>query len=142
MEKCIFCKIVKKKTPSLTVYEDKFVMAFAPLKETSIGKGHILVIPKKHYQDIYDIPDEYLCKIIIATKKISKSLKIKFKANGINILHASGRVGQQSVFHFHLHLIPRFKNDGLNTWPKTNYKVSDDFESIYREMKKEIIKRH
>lgn len=134
MAECSFCKIVAGKLPTPKVYENKNVLAFAPLKEHIISKGHLLVIPKKHYVDIYDIPKEELNNIMIAVKTIAKRLKQKYGAEGINILHASGKVAQQSCFHFHIHLIPRYKDDGLDTWPKTGYKESN-FPGTYKEIK-------
>jgi histidine triad (HIT) family protein len=133
MNKCSFCKIINGESSSFKIYETKKVLAFAPLKNTIISKGHMLVIPKEHYSDIYDIPKEELHHIINSVKTISKKLKEKFNAEGVNILHASGKIAQQSCFHFHIHLIPRYKNDGLNTWPKTGYK-EDNFPDVYKEI--------
>lgn len=133
MTECIFCKIIAGKLPSNKIYENENVLAIAPLKDGIIAKGHMLIIPKKHYANIYDIPKEELHHIIDAVKTISQRLKEKFNAEGINILHASGKVAQQSCFHFHIHLIPRYKDDGLNTWPKTGYK-EDNFPEVYKEI--------
>lgn len=133
MTECSFCKIIAGKLPSTKIYENENVLAFAPLKEHVIAKGHMLVIPKKHYVDIYDIPKEELHHIIDAVKIISQKLKEKYNAEGINILHASGKVAQQSCFHFHIHLIPRYKNDGLDTWPETGYKEGN-FPEVYKEI--------
>jgi len=71
--------------------------------------------------------------IVDTIKTISQKLKEKFNAEGINILHASGKVAQQSCFHFHFHLIPRYKDDGLDTWPKTGYKEGN-FPKVYEEI--------
>lgn len=135
MNECSFCKIVKGKLPSINVYEDENVLAFAPLKEHIIAKGHLVVIPKKHYVDIYDISQKNLNNIMKVVKTISQRLREKYNADGINILHASGKVAQQSCFHFHIHLIPRYKNDSLDTWPKTGYKESN-FPKVYKDLKK------
>ena len=133
MTECNFCKIIEGKLPSTKIYENENVLVFAPLKDGIIAKGHMLVIPKKHYADIYDIPKEELHHIIDAVKTISQKLKEKFNAEGINILHASGKVAQQSCFHFHIHLIPRYKDDGLDTWPETGYKEGN-FPDVYKEI--------
>ena len=98
MAECSFCKIIAGKLPSYKVYENENVLAFAPLKDDIIAKGHLLVNPKKHYIDIYDIPDEELCKIMSAAKTIAQKLKEKFNADGINILHASGKLPSSHVF--------------------------------------------
>jgi histidine triad (HIT) family protein len=133
MTECSFCKIIAGKLPSNKIYENEKVLAFAPLKDTIISKGHMLVIPKKHYENIYDIPKDELHHIMDVVKIISQKLKVKFNAEGINILHASGKVAQQSCFHFHIHLIPRYKGDGLDTWPETGYKEGN-FPDIYKEI--------
>ncbi|MBU0979306.1 MAG: HIT domain-containing protein [Nanoarchaeota archaeon] len=133
MTECSFCKIVAGKLPTNKIYENENVLAFAPLKEHVIAKGHMLVIPKSHYSDFYDIPKAELHHIVDAIKTISQKLKEKCNAKGINILHASGKVAQQSCFHFHIHLIPRYKDDGLDTWPETGYK-EDNFPEVYKEI--------
>ncbi len=133
MTECSFCKIITGKLPSNKIYENENVLAFAPLKEHIIAKGHMLLIPKKHYVDIYDIPKEELHYLVDAIKTISQKLKEKLNAGGINVLHASGKVAQQSCFHFHFHLIPRYKDDGLDTWPKTGYKEGN-FPDVYKEI--------
>lgn len=115
MKKCIFCKIVKRSESARIIYEDKDVICFLPKKIEVYG--HTLIVPKKHCADLYDIPEEVLCKLVKVAKKLTLFYKKKIKATGINLMHASGKDGQQSVFHFHFHLLPRFKNDGLNTWP-------------------------
>lgn len=135
MSECTFCKIVAGKLPTNLVYEDKDVFVFSPLKEHVIAKGHMLVIPKQHYADIYDIPKIKLATLMSVIKKIAAALKKKYGAEGINILHASGTVAQQSCFHFHIHLIPRYEGDGLNTWPDTGYKETN-FPDVYKNIRK------
>ena len=135
MKKCSFCDITKGKISSLKVYETDHILIFAPLKETIMGKGHIIIIPKKHYENFYDINERELSEIVKTIKRISIKLKDKLNADGLNILHASGKSGQQSVFHFHIHIIPRYKNDGLDTWPKTGYKEKD-YSGHYNLLKK------
>jgi len=120
MENCIFCKIVKGEIPSKKIYENEKVLAFLDINP--ISRGHLLIIPKKHFENIYEIKDSYLKEIINIAKIIAESLKKSLNATGVNILHASGKDAQQSVFHFHIHLVPRYKNDGLNVWPKSDYK--------------------
>ncbi len=134
MKKCVFCEIAKRIEKSYIVYEDEHSLAFAPTLDTIISKRHLVLIPKKHFETIYDIPEKELFELIKATKLIAQKLKSKYKADGINILHASGAVAQQSVFHFHFHLIPRYLNDNLNTWPNTGYKELN-YPNIYLEMK-------
>ena len=132
MEECIFCKIAKGEIPAMKVYEDEKVLAFLDLHPTS--KGHTLIIPKKHFENIFDIEEEYLNAISGASKKVSLLLKKGLDADGINILHASGKDAQQSVFHFHIHLLPRYKNDKLDTWPKNDYKELN-FDEVIEKIK-------
>lgn len=128
---CVFCKIIKNEE-SLKIYEDEKTICLLDINP--ISKGHCLVIPKEHFRDIFDIDDDHLKNIISVSKKISTTLKQKLGATGVNILHASGDSAQQSVFHFHFHLIPRYKDDGLDTWPKSNYKEKS-LEEIYQKLK-------
>ena len=128
---CVFCKIIKN-GESLKIYEDEKTICLLDINP--ISKGHCLVIPKEHFRDIFDIDDDNLKNIVSVSKKISTTLKQKLGATGVNILHASGDSAQQSVFHFHFHLVPRYKDDGLDTWPKSNYKEKS-LEEIYQKLK-------
>lgn len=128
---CIFCEIIKEKK-ILQIYENEHIVCF--LDRNPISKGHCLVIPKKHYRNIFDIQPEVLSNVILATKKVSLLMKEKLGAKGVNILHASGKSAQQSVFHFHLHLVPRYSKDGLDTWPK-DCKYEGDIEKIFKKLK-------
>lgn len=132
MEDCIFCKIVKGEEKSNKVYETDKILAI--LDVNPISKGHLLVIPKEHYKDIFDISETILKEIIISIKKISEMVKENLGARGVNILHASREEAQQSVFHFHIHLVPRYKDDGLDTWPKSEYKELN-FEEVAKKIK-------
>lgn len=112
--KCIFCEIVKGESPSTTLVETDTVQVIIPKDEVS--KGHALVMPKMHYQDVFDIPINLLEEIIAVAQNVSKDSLEKFGATGVNLLHASGKDAQQSVFHFHLHVVPRYLDDGLDLW--------------------------
>lgn len=123
MNNCVFCKIVRREEPARVIYENEDVICFLP--KTIQVYGHTLVVPKKHFQDLYDIPEELLCELIKVVQFLTKEYKTKIGATGMNVMHASGKDGQQSVFHFHFHLLPRFKDDGLDTWPKLPQKDFD-----------------
>ncbi|MFA5072188.1 MAG: HIT family protein [Candidatus Pacearchaeota archaeon] len=112
MEDCVFCKIINNEIPSYKIYEDDLVLAFLDINPAS--KGHTLIIPKKHVQDIFEIEEKYLERIISVAKKISNKMKDNFNADGVNLYHASGAAAEQSVFHFHLHIIPRRKDDNID----------------------------
>lgn len=120
---CLFCKIVKGKIPCYKVYEDKKVFAFLDINP--ITKGHTLVIPKKHYENMFDCKDKILEKMIKATQKIATHYKEKLGCTGVNILNASGQSAEQTVFHIHFHIIPRFENDGYKIFTSTGYEKED-----------------
>ncbi len=109
---CIFCDIAAHKVASKIVYEDNDVMAFLDINPVSAG--HTLIIPKKHYENVFDVDEKTLEKIAVTAKRLSIVYKKALNINGVNLLNASGKEAQQDVFHFHLHLIPRRKDDGLN----------------------------
>jgi len=115
MSDCVICDIVAKRIPSWIVYQDAEVICFLP--KSLEAYGHTIIAPKNHFQDIYSVPDDILEVILITTKRIAEHYQNQISALGINILHASGVAAQQSVPHIHFHLLPRFENDGLNTWP-------------------------
>ncbi len=114
MVNCVFCKIVAKEMRGLELYEDDLVMAI--LDTHPVSDGHLLVIPKKHYENVFVTPDDVLSRINQVCKKMALLCKEKIGATGANILNASGKDAQQSVFHLHFHVVPRFKEDGLDLW--------------------------
>jgi histidine triad (HIT) family protein len=116
MKDCIFCKIVKGQLPSKKVYEDEYVLAFVPKEEVS--KGHTLLITKSHFENIFDVDERTFIQLAKGIRKLSLKLVKDNNATGINILNASGIDAQQSVFHLHFHLVPRYPNDGLDMWVK------------------------
>lgn len=109
---CIFCKIVDKEIPSKLVYEDELVMAFLDLSQTT--KGHTLVIPKKHYDNILECDKDTLKHLIDVTQDLTKQIITKLNAKGANILTNCNEVAGQTVMHFHVHIIPRYdQNDPI-----------------------------
>lgn len=114
MDNCIFCKINNKEAPAKIVFENDDILAFVPKEQVS--KGHTLIVPKNHFENIFDIDKTTLEKLIAVSKDLSEQLAKENNATGINLLHASGKDAQQSVFHFHLHIVPRYENDGLDLW--------------------------
>ncbi len=114
MNECVFCDIVNNQIPSWVIYQNKDVICFLP-KSPEVY-GHTIVASKQHITDIYTAPESILGNLMIVSKKLAIHYKTQIDASGINLLHASGISAQQSVLHFHLHLIPRFDKDGLNAW--------------------------
>lgn len=104
---CIFCKIIKGEIPSYTIYEDNIIKAFLDVNPDN--NGHTLIVPKKHYLDLYDIDLETLTHINKVSKEISKLLTSKLHADGITLIQNNGLL--QAVKHYHLHLIPKYKNE-------------------------------
>lgn len=122
MQDCIFCKIIAGQIPSKKVFEDEDVFVFNDIQP--LTKGHCLVIPKNHCENIFDINSDVLQKIIIVTQNISLQLKKELGCLGVNIINNSGKTAEQVVGHFHLHIIPRYENDGLNITQWWQSKVS------------------
>lgn len=107
MTDCIFCKIINNELPSRKVYEDDDVMAFLDL--TQVTPGHTLVIPKKHVADIFEVDDDLAAIIGSKIPKIAKAVKKSNPAiTGMNIINNNGSVAYQSVFHSHIHILPRY----------------------------------
>jgi histidine triad (HIT) family protein len=134
MDNCTFCKIVEGKGKSWTVYEDELVKAFLDINPVS--EGHTLIIPKTHYENVYDIPEGELKRIITIAKKLAKIYRKALGARAVNILHASGKEAQQDVFHFHIHLVPRYKNDKLNLWYRSRPQIKANFDEILEKIEK------
>lgn len=132
MEDCIFCKIVAGKMPCYKIYEDDFVLAFLDISND--GNGHTLVIPKKHCENILDCDDKTLTKVFEAVKKISLHYVQNCGATGVNLLNASGKDAEQSVFHLHIHILPRFKGDNLKVFP-TLEKNQQTLQEIQEKLK-------
>ena len=109
-DNCIFCKIAAGKIPSKTLYEDEKFRVILDLGPAT--RGHALVIPKEHYADLYEIPEETAGEAMKVAKKMAAVMTEKLKADGFNIVQNNGEVSGQSVFHFHIHLIPRYEGDG------------------------------
>ena len=111
MEDCIFCKIIKGEIKSWKVWENEDV--------SPASAYHTLIIPKKHFENIFDIPERELKEVIAAVRKISKLYEEKLGIKNLQIINSSGKEGQQEVFHIHFHIVPRKKGDGQNIKWKT-----------------------
>ncbi|MDE7285250.1 MAG: HIT family protein [Lachnospiraceae bacterium] len=109
-DNCIFCKIIAGEIPSHTLYEDeqfKVILDVGPAT-----KGHALILPKQHYANLYELPEDTAADVMKLAKKMMKTMTDKLKCDGFNLVQNNGEVAGQTVFHFHMHLIPRYKNDG------------------------------
>ena len=119
MEDCLFCKIVKGEIPCFKVYEDEVVMAFMDIGP--IIEGHVLVIPKTHFENLFNIEEDVLKKVFIVAKRIALRMKEVLGVNGVNLHQSNGKAAGQSVMHFHVHILPRKQEDkiDLNAYWKT-----------------------
>lgn len=109
MDNCIFCKIAAGEIPSTTLYEDEDVRVIFDISPAT--KGHALVLPKEHYANVFEIPEDILGKAHIVAKKVATALKEATGCDGINILQNNGEQAGQTVFHLHIHIIPRYEGD-------------------------------
>lgn len=125
---CIFCKIIAGELPSHRVYEDEKVFAFLDI--APVNPGHTLVVPKKHYANIEEIPEEDLCALFKAVKKIGLAIKNGLGAEGYNINENNDPIAGQIVPHIHFHIIPRRKGDNLHLWPQNKYDESEAEEVL------------
>ncbi len=112
---CIFCKIINNEIPSDRVYEDESTLAFMDLRPVS--RGHILVVPKQHSENLLNTDDHSLQNLMPKVKKIANAVMQAVQADGINVTTNNGAASGQVIFHLHFHLIPRFNKDDLKPWP-------------------------
>lgn len=108
---CIFCSIVNKEIPNYTIYEDESVLAFLDVNPTA--KGHTLVIPKTHYDSFIECDSKDLHHVMVVAQKIAKKMESELPCDGINVLTNIRQAAGQSVNHFHIHLIPRYKDQDV-----------------------------
>jgi len=127
MEDCIFCKIIRKELPTDIIYEDEYTLAFLDINP--VNPGHTLVIPKNHIKNIFDVNSEDFSNVMETTRKISKAIKEGVNADGLNIGLSNERAANQAVFHLHVHIMPRFNNDGLKMFPAKDYKKGEAKET-------------
>ena len=136
MNECVFCKINRGDVSSNKVYEDDNFFAFLDINPVNLG--HVLVVPKNHYENIYSAPDEILCSLGPIVKKIAIAAKNGVNADGINIIMNNNGAAGQIVPHAHFHIIPRFADDGLRHWPGKPYSNKEEAAKIAEKIKKEL----
>lgn len=110
MDSCIFCKLANGEIPSKTLYEDEDFRVILDLGPAT--KGHALILPKRHSADLYELPDETAAKVMVLAKKMAAKMTEKLQCDGFNIIQNNGETAGQTVMHYHLHLIPRYQDDG------------------------------
>lgn len=126
-ENCIFCKLANGDIPTATVYEDEYLRAI--MDAAPANKGHIIILPKSHAANIYELEDEYVSRAFVLAKKLAVALKKLTGCDGVNILQNNGGAAGQTIFHFHVHVIPRFKDDDCTiVWKPTSYEDGESSE--------------
>ena len=119
MSDCVFCKIVAGQIPSTKVYEDEHTLAFMELGQ--VNPGHVLVAVKKHASYLFELDETQAAAVARACVKVSKAIQSAFKPEGLSVYQANGKAAGQTVFHYHVHLLPRHAGDGMElTWPVKN----------------------
>ncbi|MCI1592633.1 MULTISPECIES: HIT family protein [Heyndrickxia] len=139
MSDCIFCKIVNGEIPSAKIYEDEHVMAFIDISQ--VTKGHTLIIPKIHKENIFELTPDIASHLFEVVPKIANALKKEFNPIGMNLVNNNGEQAGQTVFHFHLHLIPRYgKGDGFGAVWKNNQSeyTQEDYTKMAMAISKNI----
>lgn len=111
MDDCVFCRILSGDLPAHFVYQDELVAAFLSLEQPNPYK--VLVVPRHHVETVYDLKDAQAAAIFQATVKISRAVRDASGCEGLNLVQSNGKAGQQDVFHFHLHIVPRFFGDSI-----------------------------
>ncbi len=128
-EDCIFCKIANGEIPSKTLYEDekfRVILDLAPA-----AKGHALILPKEHADNLFELPDETAAEVFVLAKSMAVLLKEKLCCDGLNVVQNNGAVAGQTVPHFHLHLIPRYEGDGQNiNWVAKEETTQEELEAV------------
>ncbi len=131
-ENCIFCKLAGGEIPTATLYEDDDFRVI--LDANPAAKGHALIIPKEHYANLYELDDELAAKVMVLAKKMITKLTDILGCDGYNIVQNNGEAAGQTVFHFHLHMIPRFKDDGVGLTWKMGELTEEDKNDILSKM--------
>lgn len=127
-ENCIFCKIANGEIPSRTLYEDKDFRVILDLGPAT--RGHALILPKEHAANLFELPEETAGKAMILTKKMAARMKEKLNCDGFNVIQNNGEVAGQTVFHFHMHLIPRYENDGQPIQMKSGEATAEELDAV------------
>lgn len=131
-ENCIFCKIAKGEIPSKTLYEDEQFRVILDLGPAT--KGHALILPKSHAANLYELSDEDAAKVLVLAKKMATLMRDKLACDGFNLVQNNGETAGQTVMHFHLHLIPRYKNDGQKILWRPGESTPEELEAVRKQI--------
>jgi histidine triad (HIT) family protein len=133
---CIFCKIISKKAGAVIVFEDEHSLAFLDIHP--LNPGHTLVIPKKHYQSMVEMPPEEVGRVFVSVAKVMRGVRKAANADGINIGQSNGRAASQEVFHMHVHVIPRYIHELPSGFPERKTASNADLEQEGKKIKAAI----
>ena len=125
---CIFCKLANGIIPTNSLYEDDVVKVIFDAGPAS--SGHVLVLPKEHFDNVYSLDDDTAAHIFQVAVKVAKALKEGLNLEGLNIVQNNGEIAGQTVFHFHMHIIPRYKGDTVNVGWKPGEVTDEEIEKI------------
>ena len=129
-ENCIFCKIGSGYIPSYKLYEDEDFKVFLDLSPTSYG--HALIIPKEHYKNLFELDDTIASKALVLAKKVGAAMMNTLHCDGLNVLQNNGEAAGQTMFHFHMHLIPRYENDNAGILWEPGETTPEDMAEVKR----------
>ena len=119
MSNCIFCRIVAKEIPAAIVYEDEHTLAF--MDAGQVNPGHVLVAAKGHAENLYELSDAQAGALLRTAARVARGIRDAYQPQGLSVYQANGKAAWQSVFHYHMHLLPRHEGDGMAlTWPAKN----------------------
>ena len=130
---CIFCKIIVGEIPSNTIYEDDTFKVI--LDASPASKGHALILPKEHFSNLYELPEDWAGDTMKLARKMAIKMHANLHADGFNLVQNNGTVAGQTVFHFHMHLIPRYENDGQ----KIGWGPRETDDATLQQIQQEII---
>ena len=134
VDNCIFCKIAAGEIPSTTIYEDEDFRVILDIEPAS--KGHALILPKEHYANLYELDDALASKALVVAKKVITQMTEVLGCDGYNVLQNNGTAAGQTVFHFHMHLIPRYKEDDV----KIGWKLGKLTDEVRQEIVAKLAK--
>lgn len=119
MDNCVFCKIVARQIPANVVFEDEYTIAFMDIG--SVNPGHMLVACKAHVENVFGLDDTLAAAVMRTTARVARALRAALAPEGVNLFQANGAAAEQTVFHFHVHVLPRRAGDGMKlVWPVKN----------------------
>jgi histidine triad (HIT) family protein len=119
MSTCIFCRIVAKEIPAAVVFEDEHTLAF--MDAGQVNPGHVLVAAKGHAESLYELSDAQAGALLRTAARVARAIRAAYRPQGLSVYQANGRAAWQTVFHYHMHLLPRHDGDGMAlTWPAKN----------------------